>query len=147
MIARAWIGDYNSQRMPNLTVFNVTDEVKWKPVMLMGPEVSQYFMYLTVQRNGDGLWYIMIRSYSPEATLQQIKVKIELYKKGDSMESSGTAKIHQKYIYEGLVVPNNMSNEEASQAGRLLLLNDGQVKLLKAKDTIFEYKISVTVVS
>ena len=88
IIARAWIGDYNSQRMPNLTVFNVTDEVKWKPVMLMGPEVSQYYMYLTVQRNGEGLWYIMIRSYSPESALQQIKVKIEVYKK---------THVHKKY--------------------------------------------------
>ena len=145
IIARAWIGDYNSQQVPNLTVFNVTNQLDWKPVMLRGPGVAQYCMYLTVQRNGNGLWFIMIRSYSPESILQQIKVKIELYKKGDNVESSGTARIHQRYIYEGLVVPNSMSNEEASQAGRLLLLNDGQVKLLKTSDTIFEYKIAVIV--
>ena len=113
--------------------------------MLMGP-VAQYWMYLTVQRNGNGLWFIMIRSYSPGSTIQQIKVKLEVYKKGANMEPSGSDRIYQRYIYEGLVVPNSMSNDEAMQTGRLLLLNDGQVKLLKTRDTIFEYKITITVV-
>ena len=76
--------------------------------------------------------------------LRRIKVRLELTKKGDA-NSASLVTPQQKYAYEGGVVSHNMTNAEAMQSGRILLLNDGQVELLKTSDTIFEYKITVSI--
>ena len=143
-VARSRIGDYRiNNMMPTLTVFDMTRVVNWKPVMLLSQEVAQYLIYLTCQRAESGLWAIIIRSYSREQVLQQIKVKLEVYKREDA---TGTSSVSQQvYTYEGGVVPNQMSNLQAMESGKLLLLNDGQVKLLKNRETLFEYKITISV--
>ena len=102
-------------------------------------------IYITIQRKGTGLWFIMIRSYREEHLLKRIRVRLELRKKGDANSVSSIIP-QQKYLYEGGVVSHNMTNAEAMQSGRILLLNDGQVELLKTRDTIFEYHITVSII-
>ena len=143
-VARARIGDY--RMMPNLTVFDMTRTVNWKPVMILNSEVAQFLIHLTFQRTGAGLWFIIIRSYSPEDVLKQITVKLEVYKKEDAISGcQGSSRVPQQvYTYEGGVLPNHIPNLQAMLSGKLLLLNDGQVKLLKNRETIFEYKITIS---
>ena len=142
--ARAWIGDYNDQLRPNLTVFNSTTGIKWKPVLLVGQEVASYLIYLTFHRTGTGLWFIIPRSYCSKSTQQQIRIKLELFKM--PTEEGWETRIHdQSYTYEGGVVSNQMSESEAMQSGRLLLLNDGQVQLMRWGDAIFEYKVTISI--
>ena len=61
-------------------------------------------------------------------------------------EEGWETRIHdQSYTYEGGVVSNQMSESEAMQSGRLLLLNDGQVQLMRWGDAIFEYKVTISI--
>ena len=143
--ATSWIGDYNSQQLPGHSVFSLRREIGWKPIFLSSREVVQYMIYITIQRKGTGLWFIMIRSYREEHLLKRIRVRLELRKKGDANSVSSIIP-QQKYLYEGGVVSHNMTNAEAMQSGRILLLNDGQVELLKTRDTIFEYHITVSII-
>ena len=142
--ATSWIGDYNSQQLPGHSVFNLRREIGWKPILLASRNIVQYLIYMTIQRKHTGLWFIMIRSYREEDVLKRIKVKLEVRKKGDA-NSVSLITPQQKYTYEGGVVSHSMTNAEAMQSGRILLLNDGQVELLKTRDTIFEYHITVTI--
>ena len=143
-VARARIGDYN--QMPNLTVFDMRSSVKWRPAIILGSEVAHFLIHLTFERTGAGTWAIIIRSYSPIAMLEQITVKLEVYKKIDAAPSSGgSSRVpRQVYTYEGGVLPYHISNIRAMESGKLLLLNDGQVELLKNGGTLFEYKITIS---
>ena len=78
------------------------------------------------------------RTYSPEAVLQRITVKLEVYR-------SEATKNEQMFSYEGPVISNRLSNSELLKEGKYLLLNDAQLKLLKTEDTIFEYNVEVMV--
>ena len=110
--------------------------------MILGSEVAHFLIHLTFERTGAGMWAIIIRSYSPIAMLEQITVKLEVYKKIDAASSSGVPR--QVYTYEGGVLPYHISNIRAMESGKLLLLNDGQVELLKNGGTLFEYKITIS---
>ena len=132
---KSFIGDFSQA---DLTVFNRTQVTHWKPVLLVSRTVVQYLLYLTIQRSATGLWYIHVRSFSPESLLQRITVRLELFKSGEENSS-------QKYIYEGGANSNKLSNDEALAAGKFLVLTDAQLKLLKTEQTIFEYKVSVSI--
>ena len=132
---KSFIGDFSQADM---TVFNRTQVTHWKPVLLVSRTVVQYLLYLTIQRSATGYWYIHVRSFSPESLLQRITVRLELFKSGEESSS-------QKYIYEGGANSNKLSNDEALAAGKFLVLTDAQLKLLKTEQTIFEYKVSVSI--
>jgi len=132
---KSFIGDFSQA---DLTVFNRTQITHWKPVLLVSRTVVQYLLYLTIQRSATGVWFIHVRSFSPESLLQRITVRLELFKSGEENSS-------QKYIYEGGANSNKLSNDEAMAAGKFLILNDAQLKLLKTEQTIFEYKVSVSI--
>jgi len=132
---KSFIGDFSQADM---TVFNRTQVTHWKPVLLVSRTVVQYLLYLTIQRSAAGLWYIHVRTFSPESLLHRITVKLELFKSGE--ENPG-----HKYIYEGGANSNKLSNEEAMATGKFLILTDAQMKLLKTEQTIFEYKVSVSI--
>ena len=132
---QSFIGDFSQA---NMTVFSRREVTHWKPVLLVSRTVVQYLLYLTIQRTAGGLWYIHVRTFSPESLLQRVTVKLELYKSGE--ENSG-----QKHTYEGGVNSNKLSNEEAMASGKFLVLADAQMKLLKTEQAIFEYKVSVTI--
>ena len=142
--ARSWIGDYNDQGRPDRSVFNKTTDATWRPVLLVGQEVGPYLIYLTFRRFGTGFWFIIPWSYCCKSMLQQIRIKLELFKMPTQV--GWETAIHDNiYTYEGGVVSSQMSESEAMQSGRLLLLHDDQVKLMKKGNAIFEYKVTVSI--
>ena len=99
---RSFIGDFSD---PNQTVFKRKQVTHWKPVLMVSPAVAKYLIYMTIQRNGSGLWYIQFRSFSSSAVLPRFKVKLQVYK-------SEATRDEQKFSYEGGVILNHLSDEE-----------------------------------
>ena len=142
-VARSWVGDYNDRTRPHMTVFNKTTDTMWRPILLDGPEVGPYGIYITVWRTGTGIWVISPWSYCCNSMLQQIRIKLELFKM--PTHAGWETALHDNiYTYEGGVVSSMMSEEQARVSGRLLLLNDGQVHLMRKGVAIFEFKVTVT---
>ena len=132
---KSFIGDFSDTSM---TVFGRYQVTHWKPVMMVSKAVAKYLIYMTIQRNPEGFWYIQFRSFSPKAVLQRIKVKLQVYK-------SDATKSEQAFSYEGPVISNTLSASEMMKEGKYLLLYDAQLKLVRTESTIFEYSVEVNV--
>ena len=132
---KSFIGDFSD---PNITVFERRQVTHWKPVLLVSRAIVKYLIYITIQRDATGLWYIQFRTFSPEVVLQRIRVKLQVYR-------SESTKNEQMFSYEGPVISNTLSNSEMLQEGKYLLLTDAQLKLLRTEETIFEYSVEVMV--
>ena len=130
----SFIGDFSD---PNMTVFDRRQVTHWKPVMMVSEAVVKYLIYMTIQRNAGGLWYIQFRSFSSLAVLPRIKVKLQVFK-------SEETKDEQKFSYDGGVISNSASHQEMMEEGKYLLLTDAQLKLLKTDKTLFRYHVEVT---
>ena len=134
---KSFIGDYTQ---PELTVFNQGGYVYWRPILLVGPGVSGYLVYITVHRTPAGMWFITPRSYSPERILQRMEIKIEVFKSQNQALTWNPTMC----IYKGGIASNQLSNQEAQEAGKVMIFGDGLVKSLKTENSIFDYKIDVT---
>ena len=132
---KSFIGDFSD---PSMTVFERRQVTNWKPVLLVSRAIVKYLIYITIQRDATGLWYIQFRTFSPEIVLQRIRVKLQVYR------SEATKKDHM-LGYEGPVISNTLSNSDMLSEGKYLLLTDSQLKLLRTEDTIFEYNVEVMV--
>ena len=122
---------------PNMTVFNRRKVTHWRPVMMVSEAVEKYLIYMTIQRNAGGLWYIQFRSFSSLAVLPRIKVKLQVFK-------SEETKDEQKFSYDGGAISNSASHQEMMEEGKCLLLTDAQLKLLKTESKIFRFHVEVT---
>ncbi len=164
---KSFIGDFSQA---DLTVFNRTLVTHWKPVMMVNRAVVQYLLYMTIQRTKDGEWYLQVRTFSPDSMIDRIKVRLEVFKSNRkpitaaaAAEKSGSEPEPDQEVpppapapapvphtapvfgYSGGVVSSRLTNEEVLGTGRYLLLSDAQMKCLKTEETIFEYKVDVTI--
>ena len=106
--------------------------------MMVSEAVVKYLIYMTIQRNAGGLWYIQFRSFSSSAVLPRFKVKLQVFK-------SEATRDEQKFSYQGGVISNSASHQEMMEEGKYLLLTDAQLKLLKTESTLFQYHVEVNV--
>ena len=72
---KSFIGDFSD---PSMTIFGRRQVTNWKPVLLVSRAIVKYLIYITIQRDAGGLWYIQFRTFSPETVLQRIKVKLQV---------------------------------------------------------------------
>ena len=86
-------------------------------------------------RSGDGRWFLTARSLSPDTVLERLRVRIEVYKSGEDKDS--------KFIYQGHINSYNLTNQEIFSSGKLLLLSDTQLKMMRKEDTILGYTVTV----
>ena len=106
--------------------------------MLISKSTVQYLLYLTVHRSGGGLWYLQLRTLSPDQYLDDIEYKIDVYNTSRSVTSS-------MFSYSGKAVSHKLSVPDVVDTGNFLALTDWQMKSLNTPDMIFEYKIVVNI--
>lgn len=68
-----------------------------------------------------------------------MEIKIEVFKSPTQALTCNS----QTIMYRGGIASNQLSNQEAQAAGKVMTLGDGLVKSLKTENSIFEYKIYV----
>ena len=134
---KSFIGDY---ARPDLTVFKqIAGSVHWKPVFLIGEGVSEYLIYLVIHRSREGNWFLIPRSYSPKRFLQQLKIKIELYK----APPSTTTWIPMRIMWEGKIASSTLTAKQAEDARLVMKLHDVHIRALVEGEKLFEYRVHV----
>ena len=131
-IFKSSIGDFSDKRF---TVFGRLEDTHWKPVLLISRKICKYLIYLTMYRSGDGRWFLTARSLSPDTVLERLRVRIEVYKSGEDKGS--------RFIYQGHINSYNLTNQEIFSSGKLLLLSDTQLRMMRKEDTILGYTVTV----
>ena len=129
---KSHIGDFSDAGM---SVFERMVDTHWKPILLAGKKHVRKWIYLSVHRSAGGFWFIMMRSLNPEIELQNITIQLEVYKKQQYEK--------QRFIYVGAVNSHKRSSQEIFNSGKLLLLTDTHIKLLRTEESIFEYDITI----
>ena len=131
---RSWIGDF---RPADRSVFNQAATIHWKPILFVSQSAARYLVYIHVQRKPDGIWLITPRSYSPLTILRRLAIKIEVFRPGATQSPN--------YVYEGGLISNNLSNDQALVAGNLMVLTDGQLERFQSEEYIFEYQVTISI--
>lgn len=133
-------------RDPELSVFNRTRNTYWKTVMLVSRKT--FGAYMTIHRTGRGLWILQVRSFDPDSIINNITVTIQVFKSytgnsnGDQKTFPGSLLV---FTYEGGIISSNLTNEEALDTGKYLLLSDSQIKCIRTPENVFAYNVSVNV--
>lgn len=99
----------------------------WKPVLMLSRNIMDFWVYMTIERNSMGKWFLMPFAMVADEIAAQIHLKI----------------IVGEAIYEGPVNSFQASKDDVARSGNLLLLDDDQVRKLKKERTLFEYKLQV----
>ena len=129
---KSWIGNF---RQANRSVFNQAATIHWNPILFVSPAVANYLVYIHVQRRPDGVWLISPRSYSPFTILRRLTIKIEVFRPGATQPH---------HVYEGGLVSNHLSKEQALAAGNLMVLSDGQLERFQTEECIFQYQVTIS---
>ena len=128
-------GDFVNE--PSIFTFR-NQWVEWKPVLLISQLVTNYLIYVTVKRSPQGLWFFQARTYSPDAVMEGVKIKIEAYKMGSN-------DMNDRYAYYGEIIPDTMTNDEGIATGKSLTLTDSQIKRISAGRALCAWDVRIII--
>ena len=127
--------------LPGSSVLNRTVASHWQPTLFASAEITSFLIYLTIRRSSTGLWTLVLRTFSPKAMRDRVRVQFWVHGNARAGEPAS-----HKFTYRGGIVSHMTPNADILQAKKLLLLNDDQVRLMRTDDgTLFHYNLSVDI--
>ena len=122
----------------NKSVFKRFDgNTSWKPILLLSKTMLNFWCYVLIQRNLQGIWTLSAYSMLPKEITDQVKVKITI----------GDPKAGRSFNFSGKLNSFETSFEQSVAEGNVLHLVDAQIKPFQQdflqELTLFNYTIEL----
>ena len=120
------------------SVFKRSDgNTSWKPILLLSKTMLNFWCYVLIQRNLQGIWTLSAYSMLPKEITDQVKVKITI----------GDPKAGRSFNFSGKLNSFETSFEQSVAEGNVLHLIDAQIKPFQQdflqELTLFNYTIEL----